>query len=445
MSQYKRQISQVLFNRLQEHVKSIIVVAGPRQIGKTTTIKQILNPRDPSSCLFLALDNLVEDSEEQNYSIENVISSFYSNVSIQKDQKWIVEKWQRARKLAQEWQLKQLQQSLNTINPTGQAPNILPFVLVFDEIHLIRNWSSIVKGLWDEDRAKDLQMHVVVLGSVPLLIQRDISESLMGRYETLQMTHWSFEEMRNCFDFSLDQYIFFGGYPGTAQFALTDEKRWKNNVKDSLIEPNLVKDILVLAKIEKPALLRDLFELGCSYSGQRVAVNTLLSQLNDAGNTTTLSHYLKLLNAAGLLAGLSKYTHNVSRQRQSIPKLNVLNNAFLSVYSGYQFAEARQDKTFWGRLVESAIGAYLINSAKGEIDVSYWNENSLEVDFVLHDGKKVAALEVKFGPIKPGANKGLEAFKQKHSLLDVRTFIVGGGDLEIAQALLQPASAWLEN
>ena len=106
MSQYKRQISQVLFNRLQEHVKSIIVVAGPRQIGKTTTIKQILNPRDPSSCLFLALDNLVEDSEEQNYSIENVISSFYSNVSIQKDQKWIVEKWQRARKLAQEWQLK---------------------------------------------------------------------------------------------------------------------------------------------------------------------------------------------------------------------------------------------------------------------------------------------------------------------------------------------------
>jgi predicted AAA+ superfamily ATPase len=177
MSQYKRQISQVLFNRLQEHVKSIIVVAGPRQIGKTTTIKQILNPRDHSSCLFLALDNPVEEPEEQDYSIENITSSFSSNVSIQKDQKWIVEKWQRARKLAQEWQLKQLQQSLNTINPTGQAPNILPFVLVFDEIHLIRNWSSIVKGLWDEDRAKDLQMHVVVLGSAPLLIQRDISES----------------------------------------------------------------------------------------------------------------------------------------------------------------------------------------------------------------------------------------------------------------------------
>jgi predicted AAA+ superfamily ATPase len=274
-------------------------------------------------------------------------------------------------------------------------------------------------------------------------MQKNLSESLLGRYETIPMTHWSFEEMRDCFDFTLDQYIYFGGYPGPARLAHTDEVRWRNLVKSSLIEPNLVKDVMALANIERPAVLRQLFELGCSYSGQIVAVNKLLQYLDDAGSSNTASHYLNLLKASGLLASLAKYTHDTTRQRASIRKLNVLTTTFLSIYSGYTFEQAKQDRTFWGRLVESCIGAHLLNSAQGITQISYWNESSMEVDFVVHQGNRVAALEVKSSTPKAGAHKGLTAFTNKHAQLNPKTHIVGGDDIALVEALCKPAESWL--
>jgi predicted AAA+ superfamily ATPase len=402
----------------------------------------VLDQRRPESFVFHAVDGADTESVIPDYA--NTYASTIENTlpPSARDEQWLINQWVKARGAAYEWRAKQIQQQQH-INPSIE-PVITPFILVFDEIHLIKNWSLTLKGLWDKDRSDGLAMHVIVLGSAPLLLQRDISESLMGRYETIRMTHWSFEEMRDCFDFNLNQYIYFGGYPGPAQYAHTDETRWRSIIRDSLIEPNLVKDILALAKIEKPAVLRQLFELGCTYSGQIVAVNKLLSQLQEAGNTTTLSHYLDLLRASGLLAGLDKYANQAIRQRAAAPKLNVLNTAFLSLYSGYTFEQAQQNTVFWGHLVESCIGAHLLNTAQDNTRIQYWRESPFEVDFVVSQGQRVAALEVKSNQPKMGANKGLLAFQQKHPSLGAKIHMVGGNDLALVDALTKPASFWLE-
>ena len=438
MEKFQRDTTQRLTERLQEPVRRIIVVAGPRQIGKTTAVGQALRERPASSYSFLAVDAPETDGNSStDFSSDTATTRAFGN-SAPHNSAWLIEKWQAARKAALAWHLQP--QTM----PTQQPEQRLPFVLVFDEIQLIANWSSVVKGLWDQDRAQELPMHVAVLGSAPLLMQSDLSESLMGRFELLRMTHWSYSEMRDCFGFSLDQYVYFGGYPGPAPWVLqANEYRWRDEVIHSLIEPNLVKDILALARIEKPAVLRQLFQLGCTYSGQIVALTKLLTQLNDAGNTTTLTHYLQLLRAAGLLAGLEKYAAQVIRQRAAPPKLNVLNTAFVSVYSGKTFAQARADHGFWGHLVESSIGAHLLNTANDGLHVAYWRESPHEVDFVLHQGDHVAALEVKSATPDLSARKGLRAFAEKHPKQTVRTAVLGGDDFALAEALTLPASHWL--
>ena len=268
------------------------------------------------------------------------------------------------------------------------------FVLVLDEIQKIRGWSDAVKGLWDADPDRDCPLHVVILGSAPLLMQAGLSESLAGRFEPVRFTHWSFSEMSDAFGIDLDQYVFFGGYPGAA-WLMQDFERWRAYVREALIEPNIERDVLAMTRVDKPALLKQLLEFGALYSGQELSYNKMLGQLQDAGNTVTLSRYLTLLRNAGLLTGLSKHTERPVLTKGSSPKLNVLNTALMAVISGYTFEEARDDRTQWGRIVESAVGAHLLNSASPMTDVRYWRDGDYEVDFVLRRGPRTVAVEVK--------------------------------------------------
>src|SRR5205807_8790309 len=240
-------------------------------------------------------------------------------------------------------------------------------------------------------------LKVVLLGSAPLLVQRGLTESLAGRFEVLHLPHWSFAEMRAAFGFSLEEYVYFGGYPGAASLV-HEPDRWRRYILDALIETTIARDVLLLTRVDKPALLRRLFELGCRYSGQVLSYTKMLGQLHEAGNTTTLAHYLELLGGAGLLTGLAKYSGRAVRQRGSSPKLQVLNTALMSAQSGLSLDEARADREFWGRLVESAVGAHLANSAAvGECELFYWREGSREVDFVVRVGRTLTAIEVKSG------------------------------------------------
>ena len=403
-----------LCERLAEPPSRIIALFGPRQTGKTTVVRQALRQINRKS-RYLAVDE--PEPSAPRGPFDPAEATF--PVSPQRDPAWLVRHWEEARLEAEQ---------------SGS------FVLVFDEIQKIPNWSETVKGLWDADRARDCPLHVVILGSAPLLMQRGMSESLAGRYESIRVTHWSFDEMSAAFDFDLAHYLYFGGYPGTASLV-RDQERWRSYMMGSLIEPNIERDILAMQRVDKPALLKQLFKLGAAYSGQILSYTKMLGQLHDAGNTTTLARYLDLLSNAGLIAGLPKYAVSASRRRASSPKLNVLNTALMTAEAGYTFEEARADRTFWGRLVESAVGAHLFNTATDNIRLYYWRDGAQEVDFVLQRGTRVIAVEVKSG-LNTKSVRGMKAFGQRFS--PSRSLLVGEGGIPLAEFLTAPAPYWFE-
>ena len=390
---------------------------GPRQTGKTTMVHQALR-RTIRPSLYLAVD-------EPEASIPRIglgeSSPDTAPVGQGRDAAWLVRNWEEARRQAER-------------SPRG-------LVLVFDEIQKVPNWSETVKGLWDADRARGCPLHVAILGSAPLQMQSGLSESLAGRFEPIRVAHWSFPEMSEAFDLTLDQFIYFGGYPGAASHA-TDEERWRDYILHALIEPHLERDLLAMTRVDKPALLKNLFSLGATYSGQILSYNKMLGQLQDAGNTTTLAHYLDLLSTSGLLTGLEKHSGSAQQRRRSSPKLNVLNTALMTATSGYSFAEAKADRTFWGRLVESAVGAHLINASGQRVEVSYWRDGPHEIDFVLRRATKVRGVEVKSGD-RHASERAMEEFEQRFGALP--SLAVGHEGVPLNEFLSAPAQDWLDH
>jgi predicted AAA+ superfamily ATPase len=271
-------------------------------------------------------------------------------------------------------------------------------------------------------------------------MQQGLTESLAGRFEILHLPHWSFGEMREAFGFTLEQYLYFGGYPSAAPL-IEDPARWRRYLLDALVETTIARDVLLMTRVDKPALLRQLFDLGCRYSGQVLSYTKMLGQLH-MPDTTTLAHSLDLLAAAGMVRGLSKYAGRAARQRGSSPKLQVLNTALMTALSGLAPDEARADREFWGRLTESAVGAHLANAAaRGICDLYYWRERNREVDFVVRAGRTLVALEVKSGR-SPQALPGLAAFTA--AFKPKRTLLVGGDGIAVADFLSEPVERLLQ-
>jgi Predicted ATPase (AAA+ superfamily) len=392
---YQRPQRAMLTARLREPRRFIQVVAGPRQVGKSTLVRQAT----------AALDRPVRYASADEPTLRGA--------------DWIDQQWEAAR--------------LDLGHRKGG-------VLVLDEIQKIPAWSETVKRLWDEDTRSHRPLRVVVLGSAPLLVAQGLTESLAGRFETITLTHWPLSEMRAAFGWSLETFLFYGGYPGAAPLV-DDPERWRRYLLDSLIETSISRDVLLLTRVDKPALLRRLFELACRYSGQILSYTKMLGQLQDAGNTTTLAHYLDLLADAGMVRGLPKYAGDVARSRGSSPKLQVLDTALMTATSGLTFKEARGDREFWGRLVESAVGAHLANGAlRGECALHYWRERNQEVDFVTVAGRRLTAIEVKSGRA-PQAHAGIAAFIG--AFKPQRTLLVGGGGIALEEFLMQPVAHWV--
>ena len=395
---FERSHADTLAARLTEPRRFLQVVAGARQVGKTTLVGQVLSRLDIPKVFVSADEPTVGDTA------------------------WLAAQWERGRLAAAEG------------GKTGS-------VLVLDEVQKIPRWSESVKRLWDEDSRARRPLKVVLLGSASLLMQQGLTESLAGRFEVVHLPHWSYAEMRVAFGFSLEDYLYFGGYPGAAPL-IKDPQRWRRYLLDSLIETTIARDVLLMTRVDKPALLRRLFELGCRYSGQVLSYTKMLGQLQDAGNTTTLAHYLELLAGAGMLTGLQKYAGKSVRQRGSSPKLQVLNTALMTAQSGLSPEEARSDREFRGRLVESAVGAHLANAAaSGTCELFYWRELNQEVDFVIRAGRTVLAIEVKSGRA-PDAFSGLAAFSE--AFKPKRTLLVGADGISLDEFLTKPVEHWLQ-
>ena len=389
-----RKISKELERRVREPRKFIQVLLGPRQVGKTTLATQL----------------------EKKLKVSSHYCS--ADVATLESLPWIEMQWEKGRALA---------------NDHKEA------LLIIDEIQKIPNWSALVKKLWDEDTKKKINLKVILLGSSPWLMQKGLTESLAGRFEILPITHWSYSEMKESFGWDLNEYLYFGGYPGPAEFT-QDLQRWFNYINDSLIETTISRDILLMTQVNKPVLLRRLFQLGCIYSSQILSYQKMLGQLQDVGNTTTLANYLELLGGAGLITGINKFSIQQVRTKGTSPKLQVLNTALMSAQSGKTLKEAQNDHEYWGRLVESAVGAHLLNDARGkQIEVFYWRENNEEVDFVLRKGTKIVAIEVKSSP-KKEATSGLATFAKAFS--PHRSLLIGKGGEDLETFLQTPIDEW---
>lgn len=385
---FERPHLQQIIKRMEEPRKFIQVIFGPRQVGKTTLVNQMVKKYSFGSLVVSA----------------DAIDAYNTY--------WLEQQWELAR--------------IKLTQSGGEE-----FLLVVDEIQKIDNWSEKVKSLWDQDTKNNLPLKVIVLGSSRLLIQQGLTESLAGRFETTFMSHWSYSEMLAAFGWNEEQYVYFGGYPGAASL-ISDQQRWKQYVRESLIETSISKDILMLTRVDKPALMKRLFELSCTYSGQILSYNKMLGQLRDAGNTTTLSHYLTLLSTAGLVTGIEKYSSNIIRKKSSSPKFQVYNTALISALSNESFEDALQNPAFWGRLVESAVGVHLLNhSVSGDFALTYWREGNDEVDFVIEQ-KKLIGIEVKSGAVHN--TSGMAAFKKKFN--PDKLVVIGNTGLPLQEFLL---------
>ena len=363
---YKRAEYQLITERMKEPRRFIQVVMGARQIGKSTVVKQVLKDLD---------------MPYQFFSADNVPAT---------NSAWISDCWAAVR-------------SLKESKGWGSV------ILVIDEIQKIANWSEVVKKEWDDDTFHDRDIKVLILGSSRVLLEKGLSESLAGRFEEIRMSHWNYQEMKECFGFSLDQYMFYGGYPGAATL-IGDEDRFSQYIQSAIIEATINKDILMDTPISKPALLRQTFELGAAYSGELLSLNKMLGSLQDAGNTVTLAGYINLLDESGLLCGLQKFSVDMLKM----------------VYSPLTFEQAILNRKAWGRIFESGIGAYLVSQAfVYRFEVYYWRERDDEVDFVLRKKGSVVAIEVKSNAEK--RTDGLDKFRKLFN--PQAAFIVGDGGI----------------
>ena len=382
---YKRKVVDVILQRLLEPRKRIQVVAGPRQVGKTT-------------------------------SIEQAVADFYGGYTYKLAEglglsplEWLISEWNAAR---------------------AKAKAEGGHLLIVDEIQKIKGWSEAVKRLWDEDSFHHVDLKVCLLGSSRLLLQKGLEESLAGRFEMIDIWHWSFADMRAAFGYTLEDYILFGGYPGAADLR-KDGTRWKQYIRDAIIEPSITLDILQLESVAKPELLRQTFALGCNYSGRILSYQKMVGQLQEAGNTTTIAHYLRLLGEAGLLTGLGKLYDEPLRVRSSSPKLAVCNNALRTAMQSCSPDELRNDPVRWGHAVESAVGAQLMSLVhRRDIDLLYWNVGSKEVDYVLRRDDQIAAIEVKSADAD--SISGMREFLRKYP--HAKPYMIGGQGMPLETA-----------
>jgi len=384
---YERGVVGAVVRMIQQGPPLLHVLVGARQVGKTTAAVQAVEKLNLPQ-VFAAADTPLPPGPE-----------------------WVESQWARARSEAE---------------ATGRS-----VLLVLDEIQKVRGWSEQVKRLWDEDRRQNRLLHVMLLGSSSLLLQHGISESLAGRFFLHRCPHWSWQECREAFGWDLDRWIYFGGYPGAAPLA-DRPVDWRQYVADSLVETVLSRDVLQLQTVAKPALLRHLFALSACFPAQVLSYNKMLGQLQDAGNTTTLAHYLKLLETAFLVSGLELFSRGQRRKRGSSPKLVLWNQALINALSHRPFGEARADAAWWGRLVENAVGAHLLNHLPPvEWGVTYWRRGNVEVDYVVERGRAVWALEVKSG--RGGRVSGLSEFRSTYPA--ARTLVVGSDGIPLDEFL----------
>lgn len=348
----KNTIKLSFIDKLDEYVRSdlglLMVVLGPRQVGKTTTILKYLEEYHRHNSIYVSADAVFNSGAQ-----------------------WLIEQWTRA----------VLEKKL----------------LVIDEIQKCENWSETIKMLYDKSKKEKKLVQCILLGSSSLQIQKGLSESLTGRFRLIRVYHWNFAESKLGYGLSFEQYLKIGGYPGSYVFKGSD---WESYLKHSIVSTVIEKDILQYQNVKSPALFKQAFEILCSYPAQEISYTKLLGQLQDKGNVELVKYYLQLYEGAFLFKTLEKYSEKTVLTKASSPKILPMAPAlyYLGILDDYSAEEK-------GRVFELLVGAQLVRT---EEKVFYWRNGNDEVDFVVKRGRRVWAIEVKSGRKK--TSKGLVAF-----------------------------------
>lgn len=379
MYSYQRpQVRQLVDRLTGDTAWTMQFVIGPRQTGKTTLISQALS---------------AVEAEHHFVSADDVPNP---------NAAWVEREWQVARDM------------------TRSGSRMV--ILCIDEVQKVPDWARQVKSLYDRDRREGIPVRTVLSGSSSLLLHKGMEDSLMGRFEIIRSPHWSLAECQEAFGFGLDQFMYFGGYPGAAVFS-TDERRWKAYLRDAIVEPTISKDVLEMSEVRKPALMRALFNLGCAYSAQELSYTKILGQLQDKGNTVTVAHYLDLLGKAGMISAIPKFSDKEVTKRRSSPRLMVHDTSLMTAMSDKGADAFLVSGDLRGHLVESAVGAYLLARSECEgFDVMWWREGVKEVDYVIRDGSALTAIEVKGGA--ESGQSGMAEFLDNHP--GTKRIVVGG-------------------
>ena len=439
---YERSHVQDLLGRLDHAATFLICVTGPRQSGKTTTVRQALRRLDRPS-IYLPIENpraatVRELAGERERPLPPDV---FPDSTAVLDARGLMRAWDTARAFAAH-------------SPRGA-------VLALDDIQMIDNWTATVKGLWDADRREGSRLRVVLLGPVPPLMQPGLTESMTGRFQIMNAPHWSFGEMAGAFGFGVQEYVYFGGYPGTAMFidaheygrkdifgqsaAVPEDIRarenaWREYVRKAIAGVSVGGDTVALHRVEKPALMAQLFHLGCAYSGQALSYQSMLGQFNGPGNVASLRHYLELLSTAGLISRIERCSGNARSRAGASPKLNVRNTALMSSSFLHTFAGARADGVLWGRLTKSAVGAHLCNASSSRTRCCYWQHNGSQIDFVLRGARRTVAVEIQSGKT-PRKRRGFNAFREQYP--EAELLPVGGRGVPLEEFFSTPPDHWV--
>lgn len=425
----------------------IMAINGPRQVGKTTIALQVRHKLIKSQipCWYMPMDDFDSDESDwdrirsddgnlrvgaefdhRDFDSQDFATGTIVGAGALPNEQVLVEIWKKARR--------------NSLK-SGRG-----LVLIFDEIQIIPHWSNIVKGLWDTDRREGYPLRVVILGSAPWRLMIGRNESLAGRFDSHRVTHWSLPEMTQAFGLTIEEFMFFGGYPNP--FSSESEgitlRPWRDYIVNAILTPAIDRDIVELTRIKNPALMRQLIDLAPRYSGQIISYTKLLGKLQDKGNATTLAGYLNLLSDASLIVALDQYSRSPHRSKTSPPKLIVLNTALMTATSGYSFQEARADRSFWGRIVESAVGAHLQNTRDTATHIHYWRRDSgkYEVDFVISRGPHLLGVEVKSGNKR--VRRGLDEFKARFNNARIMEVGPGVNAIPLNEFFSLTADEWIE-
>ena len=440
---YERSYVQKLLGHLDFRAMFMLCVTGPRQSGKTTLVQQALRRLDRPS-IYLPVENprAAEFRESAGQRGRPLPPDTFPASPAVLDTQGLVHAWHMARSLAAR-------------SPRGA-------VLVLDDIQAIADWTATAKGLWDRDRFEESRLRVVLISPMPALKQPGQTEGMTGRFQVMNIPHWSFSEMAEAFGFGVREYVYFGGHPETAKFidaheysrkdpgrqpvAVLEEVRareraWHAYVHSSIVGCSVRGDTVAMHYVEKPALMAQLFLFGCAYSGQVLSYRKMLGLFSARDNNASIRHYFDLLFTAGLISRIGCYSRNLLPWVKGNPKLNVRNTALMSSSFSYTFMEAQADGVFWGRLTKSAVGAHLCNAASSRMRCCYWQHNGNQVDYVLRGARRTVAVEVQSGKT-PRTRHGFNAFRAQYP--EAELLSVGGRGVPLKEFLSTPPDYWVQ-